>query len=127
MSPNRIAGIVTLLWITTTLTAQITPPTKPKANLFPANHRSIQYVGRVDFSSPKHPRFWAPGVYIKAKFIGTYVEITVLDEVLYGTSHNSIAVVIDEGAPQKFRLKEKVNKIKVASKLAPGEHTITIC
>jgi lysophospholipase L1-like esterase len=128
MSPNKLAVIFTLLWITTTLSAQVvTPPTKPKANLFPASHKSIQYVGRVDFSSPKHPRFWAPGVYIQAKFIGTYVDITVLDEVLYGTSHNSISVAIDGGPSQQFKLKEKVNKIKVASKLSPGEHTITIC
>jgi len=105
----------------------VQPPTPVKKDVFPASHRAIQYTGRVDFSVPKKPRFWAPGVYVQAKFLGTHCEITVIDEVLYGTNHNSIAVIIDDGAPVKYKLREKTNKIKVADKLPPGEHIITIC
>jgi hypothetical protein len=36
-------------------------------------------------------------------------------------------VTIDDQMPVKYRLKEKTNKIKVASKLSEGEHVITIC
>jgi hypothetical protein len=128
MRPNKSAVILAIFFLAMTIGfAQVTPPTLPKKSVFPANHRGIQYVGRVDFSVPKKPRFWAPGVYIKAKFIGTYVEITVIDEVLGGTNHNAIAVVIDDGEPVEYKLTDKTNKIKVASRLSDGEHTITIC
>lgn len=129
MNLRRIAVIgVTFLLIVTEVSAQvITPPDPPKKNLFPGSHRAIQYVGRVDFTVPKKPRFWASGVYVKAKFVGTHIEVTIVDEVKGGTNHNSVTTVIDDGKPVIHTLKEKINKIKVASNLEPGEHVITIC
>ena len=29
---------------------------------FAADHPMIQYTGRIDFTNPKLPRFWQPGV-----------------------------------------------------------------
>lgn len=127
---KKIAGVsIAFLLITVIQVAAqfVTPPATDKIVLFPANHRSIQYVGRVDFSSPKKPKFWAPGVYFSVKFIGTYAQITVIDEVKGGTNHNSIAVIIDGGSPKIYTLKDINNKLKVASNLEPGEHTITVC
>ncbi|RAV97965.1 SGNH/GDSL hydrolase family protein [Pseudochryseolinea flava] len=128
MTTSRLILTAIVLFASLALSAQvIQPPIPAKNEVFPASHRSIQYTGRVDFSIPKKPKFWAPGVYIQAKFLGTHCTITVLDEVLYGTNHNTIAVTIDDGAPVTYKLKEKTNKIKVADKLVPGEHVITIC
>jgi Carbohydrate esterase 2 N-terminal len=124
--PSKILAVVAFFVAVECHAQVVQPPTPAVKNVFPASHRHIQYTGRVDFSVPKKPKFWAPGVYIQAKFLGTYCTITVLDEVLYGTSHNAIAVTIDEGAPVTYKLKEKTNKIKVAEKLAAGEHVITI-
>ncbi len=55
------------------------------------------------------------------------MQITVIDEVKGGTNHNSIAVIIDGGTSVVYPLKDINNKLKVASKLEPGEHTITVC
>jgi lysophospholipase L1-like esterase len=131
MNLNKIAGMTVafLLLAVVQVSAQrsATPPTPPTKNLFPANHRSIQYTGRIDFSTPKKPKFWAPGVYFSTKFVGTFVDITVIDEMKGGTNHNSIAVSVDGGTPVVYTLKDINNKIKVASKLEPGQHTIAVC
>jgi hypothetical protein len=93
---------------------------------FTADNSLIQYTGRVDFSNPKKPRFWAAGVYIQAKFKGTSCEVVINDEMLWGNSHNYILVIVDNAKPLKIKLKERSNTIKVADELSPGTHTITI-
>ncbi|HVU84722.1 MAG TPA: hypothetical protein VHC50_07765, partial [Puia sp.] len=45
-------------------------PSNESISFFEADDRNIQYVGRIDFTNPKRPKFWAPGVYIKTKFKG---------------------------------------------------------
>lgn len=94
---------------------------------FEADNKNIQYVGRIDFSDPKKPKFWAPGVYIKAKFKGPTCEVIINDEVLWGNSHNYLEIVIDDKIFSRIQTKEKINTIKVAESLSRGEHTITIC
>ncbi len=41
---------------------------KDNLQLFEADNPMFHYVGRIDFRDAKKPRFWSPGVYIKAKF-----------------------------------------------------------
>lgn len=89
-----------------------------------ANHEFIQYTGRIDFSNPKKPKIWAPGVYIKAKFKGTACNVVINDE---GHSLNYIEILIDDHKPSRIQMKQKENIIKAAEGLSPGEHTITIC
>jgi len=96
-------------------------------SFFEADHPLIQYTGRIDFSNPKKPKFWQPGVYIQAKFKGTFCEIVVNDEVLWGNSHNYITIVIDNGIPIRLKVKSHSNTIMAAQGLHEGEHTITIC
>lgn len=103
--------------------------TNPEARIafFEADNRNIQYTGRIDFSNPKKPRFWASGVYIKAKFKGTSCEIVLNDQVLWGTSHNYLSIVIDSQEPFRVQTTGPTNRIKVAEGLPNGEHTILIC
>ncbi|WP_426669998.1 SGNH/GDSL hydrolase family protein [Mucilaginibacter sp. McL0603] len=102
-------------------------PKKPALNLYKANNTNIQYFGRIDFSDPLKPRFWSPGVYIKAKFKGTDCELVINDEILGGDNHNYIEIAIDNNAPVRIKLTDKQNIIKAAQGLADTEHIITIC
>lgn len=94
---------------------------------FKANHPYFQYTGRIDFSNRALPKFWAPGVYIKAKFRGTSCEIIMNDEVASPNNHNYLEVVIDNKKPFRIKITGKTNTIKAAGGLNDGEHTITIC
>ncbi|HVS93221.1 MAG TPA: SGNH/GDSL hydrolase family protein [Mucilaginibacter sp.] len=112
-----------LMWICATFAG---PPAHP-LKLFKANNANFQYYGRIDFSDPLRPRFWAPGVYIKAKFKGTSCEVIMNDEVKDGNTHNYIEIAIDDQPPFRIQTTGKVNVIKAASGLPDTEHVITIC
>ncbi|MBT1702240.1 SGNH/GDSL hydrolase family protein [Chryseosolibacter indicus] len=94
---------------------------------FAASDPLIQYVGRIDASNPEALRFWQPGVYIKAKFYGTYCELHINDEELWGKSHNYISIIVDDNAPIRLQTKGKKNVIDTVRNLLKGEHTIVIC
>ena len=96
-------------------------------SFYRADHPSFQYTGRIDFTNPSLPRFWSPGVYIQAKFKGPYCEIQINDEVLWGSSHNYLEIVIDDNKPFRIQTTGKSNSIVVARNLSNTVHTITIC
>lgn len=111
-----------------TVHAQSSAAERRKAlTFFKADNPYIQYTGRIDFSNPLLPRFWSPGVYIKAKFKGQVCEIVLNDEEPGGNNHNYIEIVIDNKKPFRIQTKGKTNTIKAAGGLSNGEHTITIC
>lgn len=85
----------------------------------------IQYYGRIQKSNPTLPRFWSPGVYIKAKFEGTNCTLFLNDEVQYGNTHNYIEIIIDN---KQYRLQTKglSNSITIKG-LSKKSHTIIIC
>ncbi|WP_295675649.1 SGNH/GDSL hydrolase family protein [uncultured Mucilaginibacter sp.] len=93
---------------------------------FAADDPHIQYVGRIDFSNLQMPRFWAPGVYITAKFKGSKCLILINDEA-GGTNHNYLEIVIDGKNPYRIQLTGKMNEISVPDGLAGGDHTLLIC
>ena len=99
---------------------------EPASAFYQADHPYFRYTGRIDFSNAKAPRFWAAGVYIEARFSGTFCEIEVRDEMLWGTSHNYLEISIDGGEPIRIKTTGKFNRIKVADNLSPGEHSIMI-
>jgi lysophospholipase L1-like esterase len=99
----------------------------PALKLYKANNPNIQYFGRIDFSNPLKPRFWSPGVYIKAKFRGTGCDIIINDEVMGGDNHNYIEIAIDDNPPIRIKATGKVNIIKAAQGRSDSEHIITIC
>lgn len=106
-----------LLVLSLLLTQQVVAATLPKLRLFAANDARIQYTGRVDFANPQRPRFWAPGVYITARFAGPTCEILIDDEVLGGTNHNYLEIIVD-GKYSRQKLGGKTNVIRVAEGLS---------
>lgn len=94
--------------------------------IFTADNHKFRYVGRIDFTDPMKPKFWAGGVYITAKFKGTGCTLLINDEELDG-QHNYIEVVIDNNAPARIQTTGKTNTIQIAQGLPDGEHTVTIC
>ena len=99
------------------------------ATFYGAENKLFNYVGRIDFSDKYAPRFWAPGVYIQANFMGSFCEIALNDEgfLKQATEHNYIEVIIDSLPVQRIHLTSKSNKLIVARNLKKGKHTITIC
>lgn len=95
--------------------------------LFTADNPNIQYTGRIDFSNPKLPRFWSPGVYIQAKFKGGRCSLILHDEVQYNTTHNYIEISIDQQQPYRIQLKGKTDTLTVPSGLSGEAHIITVC
>ena len=100
---------------------------KNKTTFYSAADSKIQYIGRVDFSNPLKPKMWASGAYVIIKFSGTFCELNVNDEVIYGSVHNYIEIKIDEQPAYRIQLKNKENKITIAKDLPKGEHTVIIC
>jgi Carbohydrate esterase 2 N-terminal/GDSL-like Lipase/Acylhydrolase family len=94
--------------------------------LFAADHPYIQYTGRIDFTDPQRPRFWQPGVYITARFTGNSCQVILNDEVLWGSFHNYLEIVVD-GKPARIQTKTKRDTIIVAEGLSRGVHTLVIC
>jgi hypothetical protein len=113
--------LVTLSLNCKTLTAQ-----PSSLSFFAADDPRIQYIGRIDFSNPKLPRFWQPGVYITAKFKGSTCDVILNDEVLWGKNQNYLEIVVDD-KPVRLQTKSKRDTIRVAENLSPGEHTVVIC
>ncbi|MEO5909247.1 MAG: SGNH/GDSL hydrolase family protein [Pelobium sp.] len=98
-----------------------------KDNFYKADNSLIQYTGRIDFSNPELPRFYASGVYLKFTFTGNNCNVLINDEMLYGKNHNYITIVVDGGTPKKIQLTAKENDINVAKNLSDGKHTVLIC
>ena len=115
-----IPGAILLLLLWTAVEAQ-------PVQFIGADHHDIQYTGRIDFSNPKLPRFWAAGVYIQVTFQGTSCSIIVNDEVLGGKSHNYLEIAIDQQKPFRIQTTGKTDTIRIATGLQRGAHTLTIC
>lgn len=97
------------------------------SNFYPADDARINYVGRVDFSDPKKPKMWASGAYIVIRFKGTYCDVKLNDEVIYGMVHNYIEVKLDDTPAFRMQLKAKENTISLVKNLRDKEHTLVIC
>jgi len=118
---------------------------------FAADNPNIQYMGRIDHSNPKLPRFWDPGVVVRLHFRGPQCRIVVHDQVPDEKVHNYILVLVG-GELGVYRvklagqtdtltvlgngrawmdgrsLKNQVETSSLALKPDPnGDHTVTIC
>lgn len=100
---------------------------KNKATFYPADDSKIQYIGRIDFSNPLKPKMWASGAYVVIKFSGSFCELNINDEVIYGNVHNYIEIKIDDQPAYRIQLKNKENKVSLGKNLSRGEHTVVIC
>jgi hypothetical protein len=102
------------------------------AHFYPAGDARILYTGRIDFSNPLEPRFWAPGVYIRIRFEGPGCAVYLKDQVLYGNNHNYVEVALDGEQPYRVQMKGKSDTLNVAvgqnqAGQKAGPHTLTIC
>jgi carbohydrate esterase-like protein/GDSL-like lipase/acylhydrolase family protein len=100
-------------------------------HFFKPSHPYFQYTGRIDFSDPDKPKFWSSGVYIVAKFKGKDCKIILNDEVLYGSYHNYIEVIVDHEKPIRLKTKGITDTIDVelvlGKKLSDKSHSLLIC
>jgi hypothetical protein len=96
-------------------------------HFFAADNSNIQYIGRIDFSNPVKPRFWAPGVYIIANFKGSNCSFIINDEAADGHSQNYVEIIIDAQKISRIQITGKSDTIQAADGLTPGSHTICIC
>lgn len=96
-------------------------------NFYPADHSFIQYMGRIDFSNPKLPRFWQPGVTISFRFKGADAEIILNDEQLWGSNQNYLELVVD-GEAVRLQTKGKRDTLSVKPYLKAGNvHEVVLC
>jgi lysophospholipase L1-like esterase len=97
------------------------------ARVSPSDPR-IVYTGRFDSHSPQAVRFAWPGTQIEARFSGTflraYLTDTGVEDDLRGTDW--ITVIVDEGAPRTFALREGSHVYPLATALGPGPHHLLI-
>lgn len=84
----------------------------------------IQYTGRIDFTNPRLPRFWQPGVYITVKIKGMRCDFIVNDEELWGKNHNYLELIVD-GKATRLQTKSKRDTISVPG-LSDGIHIVTL-
>jgi lysophospholipase L1-like esterase len=91
-----------------------------------ADHSFIRDTGRIDFANPERPRFWQPGVYISLQFMGTSCEVIINDEMLWGSFHNYLEIVVD-GKASRIQTKKKTDTIRVTEGLSAGRHSLVIC
>ena len=98
-----------------------------RQSLYKANNPYFQYVGRVDFSNPLEPRFWMPGVYIRAEFEGNHCKIFLNDQLQDSTLHNYVEIDIDHQKPFKVRITKKQDTIDISQFLHNGKHSLLFC
>ncbi len=108
------------------LPAMLWSQSKDKLVMYKPDHSFIQYTGRIDFSHPQLPRYWQPGVYFSFRFKGKSCEVLLHDEMLWGSNHNYIEVVVD-GKAWRLQTKTKTDTLSLAPYLTgDGIHSVTI-
>lgn len=99
----------------------------PELNFYPGNHPFVKYTGRTDFSDATKPKLWAAGAYVQITFNGTFCNLQIDDEMLWGTVLNYLQIKVDDQPAYRIQLKGKHNVITLAKNLPKGKHTILIC
>jgi hypothetical protein len=87
---------------------------------FDAGDKRIQYTGRIDFTNPRLPRFWQPGVTISVRVEGFRCKLIVQDEMLWGKNHNYIELVVD-GKAIRMQTKTKRDTINAGEYFIAGK------
>jgi hypothetical protein len=89
-----------------------------------ANYDLIQYMGRIDFSNPRLPRFWDPGVVVRLRFRGAQCRIILHDQVTYDKDHNYVVMLVEGQKPYRFKLTGKADTLLVRGS---GDQLVTMC
>jgi hypothetical protein len=91
---------------------------------FAADNPTIQYMGRVDFSNPKLPRFWDPGVVVRFRFRGPQCRIVLHDQVPDEKVHNYVVIQVGSEKAYRRKLAGRADTLTVGGN---GDHLVTIC
>jgi len=92
-----------------------------------ASNTNIQYSGRIDFGDPKAPKFWFPGISIKAKFQGPSLDIVMQDYATGGDQKtNYYNILIDNALYKVLQVNATDTLYTIARNLADATHTIEI-
>jgi hypothetical protein len=99
---------------------------------FAADNPNIQYMGRIDLSNPKLPRFWDPGITVRFHFRGPQCRIVLHDQVPDDKIHNYVLVLMDGNlGGYRVKLAGQTDTLTfLGNGRAPdpnGDHTVTIC
>jgi lysophospholipase L1-like esterase len=94
---------------------------------FNAENTFIQYSGRIDFTDPKSPTFWFPGISIKADFQGPAIDMVIQDHAT-GTAQttNYYNVFIDNTLYKVLQVNSSDTLYKIARNLSDANHKIEI-
>src|ERR1700744_3828554 len=102
-------------------------PSRSSMTFYGADDPHIRYTGRVDFSNPKEPHFWQPGVYVEVKFEGPSCQLYLKDEVLYGKSHNYIEIQVDDETPYRLQTRGKSDTLTIEARIKASSHHLILC
>lgn len=92
---------------------------------FSAHDNSIRITGRVDDSRKDTIRFWQPGVQIEFEFKGDECDIYVGDEILWGSNHNYIQLVVD-GEATRGILKTANDTLRIRPAKQADWHSVVL-
>ena len=98
----------------------------PEEHDYDADDPNIQYMGRLDWTDAKAPRFAASAVQLRVKFSGTGATVKLLDENRYGQNKNYFEVLVDDQPAVKLQALKTQTSYEVAKDLPNGEHTLTV-
>lgn len=100
---------------------------KKAVQVYYADDPYINYMGRIDFTDPKLPRFWQPGVTISIRVEGDQCDLIVQDEELWGSNHNYIEIIAD-GNAVRLQTRSKRDTINAGKYFSPGKkiHTVEL-
>jgi len=87
---------------------------------YDADDERIQYTGRVDFANPKLPRLWQPGVTITIRVEGIHCDLIIQDEMLWGSNHNYIELIVD-GIAIRMQTRSHRDTINASKYFMPGK------
>lgn len=93
---------------------------------YPADHPSIRYVGRIDFTEPHKPKLIGSGAYFQAKFKGRTCTLILENQYLYG-NHGYIAVELDGRYQRRIKITQDRTEYPIAQDLSEGEHFLLVC
>jgi lysophospholipase L1-like esterase len=86
----------------------------------------IHYTGRIDFNNTLKPRLCGAGSYFQFKLKGTFCDILVEDQNLYG-NHNYLSLVIDDQYRGRIKVSKEKRQYQLADSLDDSVHTILVC
>jgi hypothetical protein len=116
----RFVILLSTILILTSISNKVNAQRTATPKVFYADDARIQYTGRIDFTNPRLPRFWQPGVTITMRVESNFCELIIQDEMLWGSNHNYFELVID-GVAIRMQTRSKRDTIDVRQYFMPGK------